>query len=117
MFGFTDVKRKSEYENSPIMSRIFDPPCRWAATAGRALQVLGLLAAVSGCWGAAPSSLAARRSEVELRHDAKSLRLALEDLQPVGEFLVMGIEAARKDAIREVSFRLQLSAPTLVILP
>ena len=63
------------------MSRILDPPCRWAATAGSALQVLGLLAAMSGCLGAAPSSLAARRSEVELRHDAKSLRLALEDLQ------------------------------------
>ena len=43
--------------------------------------------------------------------------LAMEDLQPVGEFLVMGIEAARKDAIREVAFSLRLSPPSLWVLP
>ena len=43
--------------------------------------------------------------------------VAMEDLQPIGEFLVMGVEAARKDAIREVAFSLRLSAPALWILP
>lgn len=43
--------------------------------------------------------------------------LALEDLQPVCEFLVVGVEAARKDAIREIRFTLRLSPPALWILP
>jgi hypothetical protein len=47
----------------------------------------------------------------------EAVTLALEDLQPVGEFLVMGVEAARKDAIREVKFSLRLSPPALWILP
>jgi len=46
----------------------------------------------------------------------EAVTLALEDLQPVGEFLVMGIEAARKDAIREIHFSLRLSPPALWIL-
>jgi hypothetical protein len=39
-----------------------------------------------------------------------------EDIQPVAEFIVLGIEADRKDKIREINFTLQLSAPELWVL-
>jgi hypothetical protein len=42
--------------------------------------------------------------------------LHLEDIQPVAEFIVLGIEADRKDKIRGVDFTLQLSAPELWVL-
>ncbi len=42
--------------------------------------------------------------------------LATSDIQPMAEFIVMGIEAARKDKLREVEFTLKLGAPELWIL-
>jgi hypothetical protein len=43
--------------------------------------------------------------------------LAPADIQPMAEFIVMGIEAARKDNLKEVQFSLKLSAPELWIVP
>lgn len=42
---------------------------------------------------------------------------ALADLQPLAEFIVMGIEAGRKDKLRELYLTVKLSAPALWILP
>jgi hypothetical protein len=39
-----------------------------------------------------------------------------EDLQPMAEFIVLGIEADRKDKMREIGFTLQLSQPELWVL-
>ena len=39
-----------------------------------------------------------------------------EDLQPMAEFIVLGIEADRKDKVREIEFTLQLSQPELWVL-
>lgn len=43
--------------------------------------------------------------------------LQVEDIQPAAEFIVMAVEAGRKDKLKEVNFNLQLSAPVLWILP
>jgi hypothetical protein len=43
--------------------------------------------------------------------------LYLEDVKPVAEFIVMAVEAARKDALKRASFSIQLSQPALWILP
>lgn len=43
--------------------------------------------------------------------------LSMEDIQPVAEFIVMAIEAGRKDVLKNLRFTLNLSLPTLWILP
>ena len=43
--------------------------------------------------------------------------LATGDIQPMAEFIVMGIEAARKDNLKEMTFTLNLSSPELWIVP
>jgi hypothetical protein len=42
--------------------------------------------------------------------------LSPHDIQPAAEFIVLGIEAARKDKLREIHFNVQLSTPQLWIL-
>jgi len=39
------------------------------------------------------------------------------DLRPLAEFMVMSIEAERSDAMRELSFKLDLDRPQLWVLP
>ena len=43
--------------------------------------------------------------------------LSMEDLQSVAEFIVMAIEAGRKDMLKNIRFTLNLSLPSLWILP
>lgn len=43
--------------------------------------------------------------------------LAVEDLRPTAEFIVMAIEANRKDKLKQVEFSLSLSSPVLWVLP
>jgi hypothetical protein len=43
--------------------------------------------------------------------------LALKDLTAVAEFIVMAIEADRKDKLKEIRFSVELSDPLLWILP
>jgi hypothetical protein len=43
--------------------------------------------------------------------------LSMEDIQPVAEFIVMAIEAGRKDMLKNIHFTLDLSTPSLWILP
>jgi hypothetical protein len=43
--------------------------------------------------------------------------LSMEDIQPVAEFVVMAIEAGRKDMLKSLRFTLKLSLPSLWILP
>lgn len=43
--------------------------------------------------------------------------LALDDLQATAEFIVMAIEASRKDKLKQVDFNLRLSSPVLWVLP
>jgi hypothetical protein len=40
-----------------------------------------------------------------------------EDLQSAAEFIIMAIEAGRKDKLKELNFTLELSDPALWILP
>ena len=40
-----------------------------------------------------------------------------EDLRPLAEFIVLTIEAERKDALKELTFTLELEPPELWILP
>ena len=40
-----------------------------------------------------------------------------EDVKPMVEFIIIGIEASRRDKIKEIQFNLNLSAPELWILP
>jgi hypothetical protein len=40
-----------------------------------------------------------------------------EDIQPLAEFIVLEIEAARQDKLRELNFTLKFSNPSLWILP
>jgi hypothetical protein len=42
--------------------------------------------------------------------------LSIEDIQPVAEFIVMAVEAGRKDALKRAQFELQLSRPALWVL-
>jgi hypothetical protein len=41
----------------------------------------------------------------------------MEDFQPVAEFIILAIEASRKDALKRADFSLMLSQPALWILP
>jgi len=43
--------------------------------------------------------------------------LALEDVKPLAEFIVMALEAGRKDKLKEIQFSLELSSPVLWVLP
>lgn len=43
--------------------------------------------------------------------------LSMEDIQPAAEFIVMAIEAGRKDMLKNIRFTLKLSLPALWILP
>ncbi len=43
--------------------------------------------------------------------------VALADVRPLAEFIVMGIEAGRKDKLKELSLSLTLETPALWILP
>jgi hypothetical protein len=43
--------------------------------------------------------------------------LSMEDIQPVAEFIVMAIEAGRKDMLKNIRFTLKLTLPTLWIMP
>lgn len=43
--------------------------------------------------------------------------LAIEDVRPAAEFIVVAIEAGRKDKLKKINFSLQLSLPVLWILP
>jgi hypothetical protein len=43
--------------------------------------------------------------------------LALDDVKPLAEFIVMALEAGRKDKLKEIQFSLELSSPVLWILP
>ena len=43
--------------------------------------------------------------------------LALEDVKPLAEFIVMALEAGRKDKLKEIQFSLELSNPVLWVLP
>ncbi|MDI6696515.1 MAG: hypothetical protein QME21_15820 [Anaerolineales bacterium] len=43
--------------------------------------------------------------------------LAVEDIQPAAEFVVMAVEAARKDMLKNVDFQVKLGLPALWILP
>jgi hypothetical protein len=42
---------------------------------------------------------------------------SVEDVQPAAEFIVMAIEAGRKDKAKKIDFTLELSSPELWILP
>ena len=43
--------------------------------------------------------------------------LSMEDIQPVAEFIVLAIEAGRKDMLKSIHFALKLTLPILWILP
>lgn len=47
----------------------------------------------------------------------ESITVAQDDLVPLAEFIVMGIEAARQDKLKELSIQLELGSPVLWILP
>jgi len=42
---------------------------------------------------------------------------SLEDVQPAADFIVMALEASRKDKLKNLDFTLKLSSPVLWILP
>ncbi len=43
--------------------------------------------------------------------------LSMADIQPLTEFIVMGIEAGRKDKLKELNLSVTLGAPQLWVLP
>jgi hypothetical protein len=43
--------------------------------------------------------------------------LALEDVRPMAEFIIMGIEAERRDMLKSINTQLNLAAPVLWVLP
>ena len=45
------------------------------------------------------------------------ITLALEDVRPMAEFIVMGLEAERRDKLKKVDIQLNLAAPSLWVLP
>ena len=45
------------------------------------------------------------------------ITLAFEDVRPMAEFIVMGIEAERRDMLKSVTLQLNLAPPTLWIIP
>ena len=47
----------------------------------------------------------------------EAVTLAVEDVRPAAEFIVMAIEAGRKDKLKKMNFSLQLSPSVLWILP
>jgi hypothetical protein len=44
------------------------------------------------------------------------VKLLMEDIQPAAEFVVMAVEAGRKDMMKSLAFELKLSKPALWIL-
>jgi len=51
------------------------------------------------------------------RAQFEPVTLSMEDIQPVAEFIVMAIEASRKDMLKDIRFSLDLPLPSLWILP
>lgn len=45
------------------------------------------------------------------------ITLSVEDIRPMAEFIIMGIEAERGDMVKTVQIQLQLTTPVLWILP
>lgn len=45
------------------------------------------------------------------------ITLALEDVRPMAEFIIMGIEAERRDMLKSVGVTLNLAPPILWVLP
>lgn len=45
------------------------------------------------------------------------VKLAQEDVRPMAEFIIMGIEAERRDKLKTVNIQLNLALPSLWILP
>lgn len=43
--------------------------------------------------------------------------LSLEDVRPMSEFIIMGIEAERRDMVKSVGIQLNLAPPVLWVLP
>jgi len=43
--------------------------------------------------------------------------LSLEDVRPMAEFIIMGIEAERRDMLKSVGIQLNLAPPSLWVLP
>ena len=43
--------------------------------------------------------------------------LALDDVRPMVEFIIMGVEAERRDMLKSVGIQLSLAAPSLWVLP
>jgi hypothetical protein len=43
--------------------------------------------------------------------------LAQEDVKPLAEFIIMALEAGRKDKLKDIRFTLELSSPVLWIMP
>lgn len=43
--------------------------------------------------------------------------LSVKDVQPLAEFIVVALEAGRKDKVKEIRFKLTLTAPALWVLP
>ena len=52
-----------------------------------------------------------------LAADFHPVTLHQDDIRAYAEFIVMGIEAQRKDMVKEVAFTLQLEQPVLWVLP
>lgn len=47
----------------------------------------------------------------------EAVKFSVEDVQPLAEYIVIGLEADRKDKLKELNVRLTLETPTLWILP
>ncbi len=45
------------------------------------------------------------------------VKLSLQDVHPMAEFIVLGVEAERRDMLKEIVFDIQLAEPSLWILP
>jgi len=43
--------------------------------------------------------------------------LSIEDVRPMAEFIIMGIEAERRDMIKSVAVQLNIDVPVLWVLP
>jgi len=43
--------------------------------------------------------------------------LSVEDVRPMAEFIIMGVEAERRDMLKSVDIQLNLAPPTLWVLP
>jgi hypothetical protein len=47
----------------------------------------------------------------------EAITVPTSSMQPIAEFIVMAIEAGRKDKAKEIRFKLQLDEPELWVLP